>query len=94
MFCKFSFLLTSSAKCRFGHFFVSCRCGSFFVANLLLWNIFLQLILLSVRQDNFFTNVFPDRLSGLSNVKVVQVEEEENFARKYREARGGDYTKL
>ena len=37
MFCKFSFLLTSSAKCRFGHFFVSCRCGSFFVANLLLW---------------------------------------------------------
>ena len=64
------------------------------MANLLLWNIFLQLILLSVRQDNFFTNVFPDRLSGLSNVKVVQVEEEENFARKYREARGGDYTKL
>ena len=35
MFCKFSFLLTSSAKCCFGHFFVSCRCGSFFVANLL-----------------------------------------------------------
>ena len=64
------------------------------MANLLLWNIFLQLILLSVRQDNFFTNVFQDRLSGLSNVKVVQVEEEENFARKYREARGGDYTKL
>ena len=115
MFCKFSFLLTSSAKCRFGHFFVSCRCGSFFVANLLLWNIFFQLILLSVLQDNFVTNVFPDRMSRFSNTKVVQVvwlargiqvvtlaqavqgvqvEEEENFARKYREAGGGDYTKL
>ena len=28
--CKFLFLLTSSAKCRFGHFFVSCRGKKFF----------------------------------------------------------------
>ena len=74
------------------------------MANLLLWNFFFQLILLSVLQDNFVTNVFPDRMSGFSNTKVVQVvwlargsqvvklaqavqvEEEENFARKYREA--------
>ena len=29
--------------------------------------------MLSVFQDNFFTNVFPGRMSGFSNVKVVQV---------------------
>ena len=80
-------------------------CGKFVVVEH-----FFQFILLSVFQDNFFTNVFPDRMSRFSNVKVVQVvqvvwlakgiqvvtlaqavqgvqvEEEENFARKYREA--------
>ena len=85
-------------------------CGKFVVVEH-----FFQFILLSVFQDNFFTNVFPDRMSRFSNVKVVQVvwlargiqvvtlaqavqgvqvEEEENFARKYREAGGGDNTKL